>query len=104
MSDGTRFSSFIRTHLPQFAAKHPEIEILVSPRPKKHPTVTAHYVNGKTRPVCLRNLDTNQILNKVELLRDSTGEINKRVKKPVKSFNESVRGIWDPYHGDLKGI
>lgn len=46
----------------------------------------------------------NQILKKVEMLRDSTGEVNKRVNKPVKSYNESVRGIWSPYHGDAKAV
>lgn len=93
-------STFIEKGLPKFAAKHPEIEITVSPRPQKHPTVIAHYINGKTRPVCLRKMDVNQILAKVELLRDSTGETNKKVNKPVRSTNDSVRGIWSPYHGD----
>ncbi|PSR78093.1 mitochondrial 54S ribosomal protein L51, partial [Coniella lustricola] len=93
-------NQFLESHLPRFAKSHPEIEISVSPRPQQHPSVIAHYINGNTRPVCLRKLDPNQILGKVELLRDSTGERNKRVKKPVKSINVGVRGIWSPYHGD----
>lgn len=97
-------SKFIESTLPKFAAKHPEIEISVSPRPQKHPVVIAHYINGNTRPVCLKKLDQNQILNKIELLRDSTGETNKRVNKPVRSLNESVRGIWSPYHGDVTQV
>lgn len=92
-------SSFIQKLLPKFAAAHPEIEITVSPRPSKHPIVNAHYVNGNRRTVCVRNLHANQVQGKAELLRDSTGERNRRTKKPVKSFNESVRGIWSPYHG-----
>ncbi|KUI65655.1 54S ribosomal protein L51, mitochondrial [Cytospora mali] len=93
-------NSFIQRMLPKFAAAHPEIEITVSPRPSKHPIVNAHYINGNTRTVCVRNMHANQIQGKAELLRDSTGEKNKRTKKPVKSFNESVRGIWSPYHGN----
>lgn len=46
----------------------------------------------------------NQIMNKVEMLRDSTGELNRRVNKPVRSYNESVRGVWSPYHGDSKAV
>ncbi|KAL2289172.1 hypothetical protein FJTKL_02964 [Diaporthe vaccinii] len=92
-------SSFIKSLLPRFAAAHPEIEVIVSPRPTKHPIVSAHYINGNTRAVCVKNLHANQIQQKVELLRDSTGERNKRYSKPVKSINESVRGIWSPYHG-----
>ena len=47
----------------------------------------------------MRNLQKEQILQKAELLRDASGEKLKRVTKPVKSINESVRGIWSPFHG-----
>jgi len=47
----------------------------------------------------VRNMEPYQILKKVELLRDASGEKNKRVTKPVQSINESVRGVWSPYHG-----
>ncbi|CAN8096723.1 unnamed protein product [Discula destructiva] len=97
-------NNFLEKSLPKFAAKHPEIEITVSPKPQKHPTVIAHYINGLTRPVCLRKCDANQILNKVEMLRDSTGEMNRKVNKAVRSYNDSVRGVWSPYHGDIKPV
>ncbi|KAH8600356.1 hypothetical protein B0O99DRAFT_610539, partial [Bisporella sp. PMI_857] len=67
---------FLRTALTKFAAANPQIEMVVSPRPNKHP-----------------------ILKKAELLRDASGEKLKKVTKPVKSINESVRGVWSPYHG-----
>lgn len=44
-------------------------------------------------------MDPNQILKKAELLRDATGEVNKKFSKPVSSINQSVRGVWSPYHG-----
>ncbi|TLS28721.1 hypothetical protein PpBr36_00585 [Pyricularia pennisetigena] len=93
-------NQFIRQHLPTFAAKNPQIEITVSPRPQKHPVVVGHFINGNNRPVCVRNLDANQILKKVELLREMNGEVNKKFSKPVRSINESVRGVWSPYHGN----
>ncbi|KAL8311604.1 hypothetical protein RB597_002288 [Gaeumannomyces tritici] len=92
-------NQFIKSHLPAFAAKHPQIEITVSPRPSKHPVITGHYINGRSKPICVRNLEANQILQKVEILRDSDGEKNKRYSKPVTSINLGVRGIWSPYHG-----
>jgi large subunit ribosomal protein L43 len=46
----------------------------------------------------VRNLSEGQILQKAEILRDANGEKLKRVVKPVRSLNESVRGIWSPYH------
>ncbi|TPX12142.1 uncharacterized protein E0L32_007257 [Thyridium curvatum] len=93
-------NSFIKHQLPQFAAKNPQVEITVSPRPSKHPVIIGHYINGKERAICVRNLEATQILKKAELLRDATGEKNKKLSKPVSSINESVRGIWSPYHGN----
>jgi large subunit ribosomal protein L43 len=49
-------------------------------------------------------MDKAQILKKANLLKEASGEKLKRTKKPVTSLNESVRGIWSPYHGDLKWV
>lgn len=92
-------SCFIKFHLPKFAAANPQVEIAVSPRPMKHPVIIGHYVNGRQKPVCVRNLEPGAILKKAELLRDANGERLKRTNKAVTSVNESVRGIWSPYHG-----
>ena len=61
--------------------------------------IVGSYINGQERAICVRNLDANQILKKAELLRDATGEKNKKFSKPVSSINASVRGVWSPYHG-----
>ena len=92
-------SDFIRNQLPAFARQNPSIEISVSPRPGRHPVVIGHYMNGRIKPICVRKLDQLQILNKVSLLKEASGEKLKRVTKPVKSVNESVRGVWSPFHG-----
>jgi large subunit ribosomal protein L43 len=97
-SEGMR--TFIQRLLPKFAAKHPGIEFLVAPRPNHHPQVVGHYINGRTKPVCVRKLNPDQIMEKVELVRDANGEKLRKVNKPVTSINPSVRGIWSPYHGD----
>lgn len=52
----------------------------------------------------MRNLEPEQVLQKADLLRQASGEQLKKTKKPVTSINESVRGIWSPYHGDLKMV
>ncbi|KAH8599716.1 mitochondrial ribosomal protein-like protein subunit L51, partial [Bisporella sp. PMI_857] len=78
---------FLRTALTKFAAANPQIEMVVSPRPNKHPVIIGHYINGREKRY------------KAELLRDASGEKLKKVTKPVKSINESVRGVWSPYHG-----
>lgn len=91
-------NSFLKNTLPAFARAHPQIEIHVSPRPRKHPVVRGHYINGREKAICVRNLQKEQILAKTELLRDASGEKLKRETKPVTSFNESVRGVWSPFH------
>ncbi|KKA30120.1 hypothetical protein TD95_005113 [Thielaviopsis punctulata] len=93
-------NGFIKSQLAKFAAANPEIEIEVSPRPGKHPVIIGHYMNGKERSVCVRNLQPDQILKKAQMLRDSSGEKNRRTNKPVTSIAESVRGVWSPYHGN----
>lgn len=96
--------SFLKNTLPSFAKSNPQIEIRVSPRPHKHPIVKGHYINGREKVICVRNLEPEQIFNKTNLLKEASGEKLKRTNKPVTSLNESVRGIWSPYHGDLKRV
>jgi large subunit ribosomal protein L43 len=93
-------SSFIKSHLPQFAAAHPQVEFAVSPRPSKHPVIIGHYINGRQKAICVRNMEPLQIMRKAELLRDASGEKLRRTAKPVQSSNDSVRGIWSPFHGN----
>jgi large subunit ribosomal protein L43 len=45
-------------------------------------------------------MEPYEILRKIELLRDASGEKVRKVTKPVTSINESVRGVWSPYHGN----
>jgi large subunit ribosomal protein L43 len=92
-------NAFIKSSLPSFARNNPQIEFAVSPRPRRHPVIIAQYINGTTRSICVKNLQNEGVREKAELLRNSTGEKNKKTGKPVTSVNESVRGIWDPFHG-----
>lgn len=92
-------NAFIKASLPKFAKNNPQIEISVSPRPCQHPVIIANYINGTTREVCVRNLQNEGVRAKAEELRNATGEKDRKVGKPVTSINESVRGIWDPFHG-----
>ncbi|PSK44234.1 54S ribosomal protein L51, mitochondrial [Elsinoe australis] len=96
--------SFLTHTLPQFAKANPGIEINISPRPNKHPVIIGRYMNGREKAVCVRNLEKDQVLQKANLLRSASGEKLKRVTKPVRSLNESVRGIWDPFHAPAQKI
>ncbi|EEP80114.1 conserved hypothetical protein [Uncinocarpus reesii 1704] len=87
-------NAFLRHTLPKFAAENPQIEIRISPRPSKHPLIKGHYINGREKAVCVRNLEKEQILQKATLLKEASGEKLRKVRNPVASTNESVRGIW----------
>jgi large subunit ribosomal protein L43 len=97
-------SSFLKSNLQAFAKSNPSIEITVSPRPHHHPIIRGTYVNGREKVICVRNMTNTQILNKALLLRNANGEKLRKVTKPVKSINESVRGVWSPYHGSVHMI
>jgi large subunit ribosomal protein L43 len=48
----------------------------------------------------VKNLQNEGVREKAEMLRNSTGEKNRKLDgRPVKSLNENVRGIWSPFHG-----
>ncbi|KAI6245835.1 54S ribosomal protein L51, mitochondrial [Erysiphe necator] len=95
-------NNFLKHNLSKFAVANPQIEICISPRPNRHPVLIGHYINGRQKAICVRNMAEGQILQKVELLRDANGEKLKKVKNPVQSIRDSVRGIWSPYHS--KGL
>ena len=99
-------SAFLKSHLlPAFSKANPQIEIRISPRPRKHPVITGHYINGREKAICVRNLEKEQVLQKAELLMQASGEKNKKIRgRNVLSENENVRGIWSPYHGGIKNV
>lgn len=97
-------NSFLKDSLASFAASNPSIEITVSPRRNKHPVVRGHYINGKEKSICVRNMEPKEIMQKAVLLTTATGAKAARGVKPVRSVNEAVRGIWDPYHGAAVGV
>ncbi len=93
----------MQTRLPAFARENPGVEVTVSPRPGHHPVIRGSYINGREKAICVRNMTPHEILDKALYLRSSSGEKLKKSSRAgrnmVKSNNESVRGIWDPYHG-----
>jgi large subunit ribosomal protein L43 len=96
-------NAFIQTHLPAFARANPGIELSISPRPGKHPVLRGYYINGREKSVCVRNKSPKEVLEMAEYLRGNSGEkvrkSNRAGRRVVQSANESVRGVWDSFHG-----
>ena len=91
--------------LEKLTKQYPQTEFRVSPRPHRHPVLKAYYINGREKAICVRNLSREQVLQKAEILMNSSGLKNKKQRgKPVISGNEAVRGVWSPYHGGIKSI
>ena len=62
--------------------------------------MVGHYINGRDKAICVKNMEPLEVLKKAELLRNATGEKLRKMKKPVQSTNDSVRGVWSPFHGN----
>ncbi|KAF2257637.1 hypothetical protein CC78DRAFT_588236 [Lojkania enalia] len=93
-------NAYLRNHLSRFASSNPQIEIRVSPKPHRHPVIIGHYINSRRRAICVKNLQVEGVREKVEYLRNHTGEKNRKIGwDKVRSLNESVRGVWSPFHG-----
>ncbi|GMM35586.1 mitochondrial 54S ribosomal protein [Saccharomycopsis crataegensis] len=84
----------------KFAQDNQNIQINLHHRPGHHPVITGYYANGRTKPICVKNLDLETIDKKMDIVRSSSGEILGKYKHAVQSVNESARGIWSPLHVD----
>lgn len=55
-------------------------------------------VSGRTKAFSVRNYSVQDVIKQLEVARDSSGKDLQKYKQPVKSLNESVRGVWSPVH------
>ncbi|KAJ2782249.1 39S ribosomal protein L51, mitochondrial [Coemansia javaensis] len=89
---------YLQTRAVQFARDNPQIEVIVQPRPSRHPIVRAFYTNGQQRTKCVRRCTVDEIPEVVKSLRDHSGHRLRRWNKYVLSDTPSVRGIYSPFH------
>lgn len=99
-------NSFLASsHLPALTKAHPHVEFQISPRPGRHPIMQAHYINGRVKAICVKNMHIEEIKAKALLLLGNDGTKNRKVAgRKVLSTQESVRGVWSPLHGGIKNI
>lgn len=91
------YREFLTTDLKQVAAKYPQIEFVVEKK-SGHPLVSGEYVNGHKKTICVRNSTPQEIIKKIQTVRESSGKPLQKYKYPVRSLNSSVRGVWSPVH------
>ncbi|PVU87958.1 hypothetical protein BB559_005797 [Furculomyces boomerangus] len=83
-----------------FSKRNPNVEVVVQPRPSRHPIIRAFYVNGRQRVLCVKNMQKEEVNQTLEKLMGFAGNYNRLWKKPVISNTPSVRGIWSPFHNE----
>ncbi|KAG5356851.1 54S ribosomal protein L51 [Yarrowia sp. C11] len=99
-SEGMR--QYLDKNLQKIAAQNPEIEF-VAVKDIGHPFIRGEFVNGAEKTICCKNKHPRFIDGKFEMLKSTDGAPRKQMKSPVESINESVRGIWSPYHTNPEG-
>ncbi len=56
-------------------------------------------VNDRTKVICLKGFDQRGVMDKIQLLLDSSGAKIRPLKgRAVQSTTESARGIWSGLH------
>lgn len=111
----------LRDGVETIARENPHVEIVVKKRMFKEPVVRGFYcefvkvvchcenfcsntllyvpVNGRTKEVCVKKMSQREVMDRIQLVLDSSGAKIKPLKgKPVQSSNPSVRGIWSGMH------
>lgn len=93
----------VSKRLELLSLKYPHIQFHIS-RKSGHPLLRAQYTNGREKVVCVRNLNIDNVENKLKLLKDSSGEILRRRAQNdnVESLNNGVRGVWSPLHSLMR--
>lgn len=89
----------LREDIRKVAAENPKVEFVVEKK-SGHPIVQGFYANGNVKSVCVRNYEPSKILEKINLVRNSSGNKLQKYQRAVESNNKSVRGIWSPFHVD----
>jgi len=86
-------------HAETLARENPHVEVVVKKRMYREPIVRGFYLNDRTKVIGLKKLTKSEVMDKIQLLLDSSGAKIKSLKgQPVKSTTPSTRGIWSGMH------
>lgn len=83
--------------LDKIAEKNSDVMFEVVTR-KGHPTFTFYYNNGAQQAVDVRNKRLGDVISKLEEYISRSGNAPFKFNHKVLSQNESIRGIWSPFH------
>ena len=77
-----------------FAEANPQIQICVQEKPNRHPIVRGYYVRDRDKTLSLRSLSPEQIVERLQFLRDMRPMGLRKWAKPFRS-SPSIQGMWE---------
>jgi large subunit ribosomal protein L43 len=85
---------YAQRFLVPFAEANPQIQIALSRRANRHPRVTGWYSNDRPKTLSLINLSAEQVVERIQFLRDARPV---GLKKNSKAFRTtpSIQGEWE---------
>ena len=84
---------YLEKQLVEFASANPHVDICVSRRPNRHPFVRAWYHRDRDKQLSLKNCSMEQMVERVQFLRDMRPMGLSRWARPFRS-SPSVQGGW----------
>ena len=94
---------FISTQLVDWCHAHPETQVEVIRKNRRHPYIEGEYLttglkHTNQHQICVKNVDTSQeIANVCDMLANRSGRKITKIVAPVLTDTPSIQGVWTPY-------
>ncbi|XP_075573522.1 large ribosomal subunit protein mL43 [Pelecanus crispus] len=95
-ADARGARQFVEEAALDFARRHPDVVLYVSPRAGPAPVLLAEYLNGTVREELIANKTSEEIVQLATKLAGQSGLDIIRIRKPFHTDNPSVQGQWHP--------
>ncbi|KAM1023647.1 hypothetical protein EV1_044056 [Malus domestica] len=86
--------SFMETYLPTFKEKNPQLEVITELIRGQHPHLKGLYKNKTEKVVCVKNMDSEEVLQYANRLRNQLGRKVVKLKTRHVTKHPSVQGTW----------
>ncbi|KAF4367591.1 hypothetical protein F8388_011230 [Cannabis sativa] len=86
--------AFMESQLPALKECNPQLEVVTELIRGQHPLLKGFYKNKRERVVCVRNMDSDEVLHSAIRLRNSLGRKVVKLKTRHITKHPSVQGTW----------
>ncbi|NXO05554.1 RM43 protein, partial [Rhinopomastus cyanomelas] len=85
---------FVEEEALDFARRHPDVVLYVSPCSDRAPVLLAEYLNGTVREELIASKTSKDIMQLATKLAGQSGLDIIRIRKPFHTDNPSIQGQW----------